>query len=161
MARQSEFFEIVSAVAREVEERELDARLEAWLNDRFPANGDQFSHLSALCPEGEKEGWLLNREAGGIKFCRAVKPGKEAGRFSVDVVRIRISRGRIMSTQPVKLAPSCQSAASHGSMASPRAGTSIRRAPAITQRLPEERPTSFISCQKERLNSPANKRLER
>lgn len=89
MAGQAEFLEIVSAVAREVEGRELDASLEARLNARFPASGDQFSRLSALCAEGEAEGWLLNREAGGIKFSRAVKPGKEAGRFSVDVVRMK------------------------------------------------------------------------
>jgi len=31
----------------------------------------------------------MRREAGGIKFGRAIKPGKEAGRFSVDVVRMK------------------------------------------------------------------------
>ncbi len=89
MAGQAEFLEIVSAVAREVDGRELDASLEARLNERFPASGGEFSRLSELCAEGEAEGWLMNREAGGIKFSRAVKPGKEAGRFSVDVVRMK------------------------------------------------------------------------
>ncbi len=89
MAGQSEFLEIVSAVAGEIGGRELDASLEARLNERFPAAGGRFSRLSALCAEGEAEGWLLNREAGGIKFSRPVKPGKEAGRFSVDVVRMK------------------------------------------------------------------------
>ena len=89
MAGQPEFLEIVSAVAREVDGRDLDASLEARLNDRFPASGGEFQRLSALCAEGEAEGWLMNREAGGIKFSRAVKPGKEAGRFSVDVVRMK------------------------------------------------------------------------
>jgi hypothetical protein len=40
-------------------------------------------------PDGEAEGRLASRKAGGIKFGRAVKPGNEAGRFSVDVVRMK------------------------------------------------------------------------
>ena len=35
----------------------------------------------------------MAREAGGIKFGRAVKPGNQAGRFSVDVVRMNDVRG--------------------------------------------------------------------
>ena len=89
MAGKPEFLEIVSAVAAEIEGAEIDASLEARLNERFPADGEPFSRLCVLCAQGEAEGWLLNREAGGVKFSRAVKPGKEAGRFSVDVVRMK------------------------------------------------------------------------
>lgn len=88
MKGQADFLELVSEIAKELEGAELDAKLEARLNERFPASGEKFSRLSALCAQGEAEGWLLDREAGGIKFGRAVKPGKEAGRFSVDVVRM-------------------------------------------------------------------------
>ena len=35
----------------------------------------------------------MAREAGGIKFGRAVKPGAEARHFSVDVVRMKDVRG--------------------------------------------------------------------
>ncbi|MGO9486788.1 MAG: DUF4863 family protein [Rhodomicrobium sp.] len=89
MTGQADFLDIVAEIAKELEGAALGAQLEARLNERFPAQGEQFSRLSALCAQGEAEGWLLNREAGGIKFGRAVKPGKEAGRFSVDIVRMK------------------------------------------------------------------------
>jgi len=89
MEAQAEFLEIVSRIAKELEGAKLDPELETRLNQKFPAAGDDFSRLQALCAQGEAEGWLLNREAGGIKFGRAVKPGKEAGRLSVDVVRMK------------------------------------------------------------------------
>lgn len=89
MTGQADFLDIVAEIAKEIGGAALDGQLEARLNERFPADGGQFSRLSALCAQGEAEGWLLNREAGGIKFGRAVKPGKEAGRFSVDAVRMR------------------------------------------------------------------------
>ncbi len=88
MAGQADFLDLVSQIAREIGDAALDAQLETRLNERFPAKSEEFARLSALCAEGEAQGWLLNREAGGIKFGRAVKPGKEAGRFSVDVVRM-------------------------------------------------------------------------
>lgn len=89
MTGQADFLDIVAEIAKELEGAALDAQLEARLNAHFPAQGEQFSRLSALCAQGEAEGWLMNREAGGIKFGRAVKPGKEAGRFSVDIVRMK------------------------------------------------------------------------
>ena len=78
MTGQEEFLGAVSAIAGEIGDAALDNQLEARLNERFPAGGETFLRLSALCSQGEAEGWLLNREAGGIKFGRAVKPGKEA-----------------------------------------------------------------------------------
>jgi len=89
MTGQADFLVTVAEIAKEIGEAALDAQLEARLNERFPAGGELFSRLSALCARGEAEGWLVNREAGGIKFGRVVKPGKEAGRFSVDVVRMK------------------------------------------------------------------------
>lgn len=89
MTGQAEFLDIVGGIANEIGDATLDGQLEARLNERFPAQGEGFARLSALCAQGEAEGWLLNREAGGIKFGRAVKPEKEAGRFSVDIVRMK------------------------------------------------------------------------
>lgn len=90
---QSEFLELVGEIATAIGERSLDSALEADLNTRYPANGDAFKRLSALCAEGEAEGWLMSRAAGGIKFGRAVKPGEVAGRMSVDVVRMENCAG--------------------------------------------------------------------
>ena len=89
MPGQAEFLEILAAIAAEIDTVQLDNDMEMLLNERFPAGGEQFSRLHALCAEGEANGWLMSREAGGIKFGRAVKPGAETGRFSVDVVRMK------------------------------------------------------------------------
>ena len=85
----ADFLEAVARIADELRDAQLNSELEALLNERFPPGGEQFARLSALCAKGEAEGWLMGREAGGIKFGRAVKPGNEAGRFSVDVVRMK------------------------------------------------------------------------
>jgi hypothetical protein len=85
----SDFLQAVAQIARELEDAPLDSVLEARLNERFSSGGEAFARLSALCAKGEAEGWLMSREAGGVKFGRAVKPGNEAGRFSVDVVRMK------------------------------------------------------------------------
>lgn len=87
------FNALVADIAAIIGERELGADLENHLNARAPAAGPLFKSLQAICAEGEAEGWVANREAGGVKFSRPVKPGAEAGRFSVDVVRMRDIKG--------------------------------------------------------------------
>jgi hypothetical protein len=89
MAAKAEFLELVALIAKEIGSAPLDAKLETLLNERIPASGEPFSRLQALCAQGEAEGWLLNRSGGGVKFSRPVKPGQEAGHFSVDVVRMK------------------------------------------------------------------------
>ncbi|MBO6552723.1 MAG: DUF4863 family protein [Roseitalea sp.] len=88
-----EFNALVGKVSAEIADRPLDDGLAAHLNATFPKDGPDFERLAALCAEGDAEGWLMAREAGGIKFGRAVKPGTDAGRFSVDVVRMKDVRG--------------------------------------------------------------------
>lgn len=85
-AAHQEFLKIVGEVAAAIGDRPLDASLQVWLNETLPANGKTFTRLAALLDEGAQEGWLCEREAGGVRFGRPVKPGAEAGRFSVDVV---------------------------------------------------------------------------
>jgi hypothetical protein len=88
-----QFLEIVSTIASRIGDRSLDSSLAAFLNSEFPVGSETFASLKSLCAEGEEEGWLMIREAGGIKFGRAVKPGAEAGSFSVDVVRMKNVKG--------------------------------------------------------------------
>jgi len=88
-----QFVESIGAIAKEIEGRPLNDDLAAYLNAAFAPSGREFSLLRRLCEEGEREGWLMAREAGGIKFGRAVKPGAEAGSFSVDVVRMSDVKG--------------------------------------------------------------------
>jgi hypothetical protein len=85
----SDFLHAIAQIASELADAPLDSALESRLNERIPPGGEAFTRLSALCAKGEAEGWLMSREAGGIKFGRAVKPGNAAGRFSVDVVRMK------------------------------------------------------------------------
>ncbi|MBO6637787.1 MAG: DUF4863 family protein [Roseitalea sp.] len=88
-----EFNALVGKVSAAIADRPLDEGLAAHLNATFPRGGPDFERLAELCAEGEADGWLMAREAGGIKFGRAIKPGVDAGRFSVDVVRMRDVRG--------------------------------------------------------------------
>ena len=92
MSRQA-FEDLVGTIASAIGARALDGHLETFLNTHFPVDGTAFVDLAALCAEGEAEGWLVAREHGGIKYGRAVKPGGAAGRFSVDVVRMKDVKG--------------------------------------------------------------------
>lgn len=89
----ADFADVVGQIARDIEGRPLDDALAAYLNETYPPGGETFARLKALCAEGEAEGWLMGREAGGIKFGRAIRPGAEAGGFSVDVVRMKDVKG--------------------------------------------------------------------
>ena len=90
---EQQFLQLMSRIAGEIAGMPVGATMEQHLNARFPADGEDFAALKKLCGEGEAEGWLMNREAGGIRFGRAIKPGNEAGDFSVDVVRMKDVRG--------------------------------------------------------------------
>jgi len=87
------FESLLCEVAEVVAKRPIDDALAEELNAEWPADGDTFAELRALCAEGERDGWLLTREAGGIRFGRAARPGGAAGDFSVDVVRMKDVRG--------------------------------------------------------------------
>ncbi len=87
------FNALVGELAEAIGDRPLDGALADHLNASFPADGERFAELKRLCAAGEREGWLMAREAGGIKYGRAVKPGAEAGAFSVDVVRMKDVKG--------------------------------------------------------------------
>ena len=83
----------IAAIARDIGERPLDGALEDWLNQTCPADSIAFTSLAALVGQGASEGWLCQREAGGIRFGRVIKPGAVAGRFSVDVVQMTDAKG--------------------------------------------------------------------
>lgn len=83
------FNDLMSRVAAAIGEDPLDGALADKLNDTFPEGGEDFFMLSSLCEQGEAEGWLCAREHSGIKFGRPIKPASHAGKFSVDVVRMK------------------------------------------------------------------------
>ncbi|WP_420996571.1 DUF4863 family protein [Cupriavidus sp. 30B13] len=66
--------------------RPLDAALDAWLNAGHGAGSLTYRELKAACEAGVADGWLCNREGGGIRYGRIFKPDDELHGFSVDVV---------------------------------------------------------------------------
>ncbi|WP_454056735.1 DUF4863 family protein [Cupriavidus sp. Marseille-Q8015] len=64
----------------------LDAELDRWLNREHGAESETYASLRRLCQQGVAEGWLCNREAGGIRYGRIFKPAEDLYGFSVDVV---------------------------------------------------------------------------
>ena len=69
--------------------RPLDADLEAWLNAEHGADSATFHALAGICRAGVRDGWLCQREGGGIKYGRVFKPADDLHGFSVDVVDMR------------------------------------------------------------------------
>lgn len=90
---QERFETLVGEIASGIAGKPLDDNLAGFLNKTWPKEGPVFRELRDLCAEGERDGWLMAREAGGIRFGRALKPGAAAGEFSVDVVRMKNVRG--------------------------------------------------------------------
>ena len=69
--------------------RPVDAELDAWLNAEHGAQSATYAALKASCEQGVAEGWLCNREGGGIRYGRIFKPADDLQGFSVDVVDMR------------------------------------------------------------------------
>jgi hypothetical protein len=69
--------------------RPLDAALAAWLNAEHGAGSASFRAIQQVCEAGVAEGWLCDREGGGLRYGRIFKPGPALQGFSVDVVDMR------------------------------------------------------------------------
>jgi hypothetical protein len=77
--------EIATLTAR-LAGRPLDAALDDWLNAEAGPASAVYRSLRAHCEAGVAEGWLCQREGGGIKYGRIFKPADDLHGFSVDVV---------------------------------------------------------------------------
>jgi len=80
------FRQRIAAVAREIGTRPLDAELDAWLNRHWAPGSPTYDGLQQACAQGVTEGWLCDREGGGIRYGRIFKPAPDLQDFSVDVV---------------------------------------------------------------------------
>lgn len=85
---QARFEALVGSVAESVAGKPVRPELAGDLDAAFPPDGEAFESLAELCRQGIAEGWLCNREQGGIRFGRIVKPGPATAGFSVDVVEM-------------------------------------------------------------------------
>ena len=62
------------------------AKLAERLTKALPVTGDVAKSIRAAAETGVKEGWLCDREGGGIKFSRPFKATDATAGFSVDAV---------------------------------------------------------------------------
>lgn len=85
---QQQFEHTIVSITERLAGRRLNEDLQDYLQETFPPGGDTFDSLAGLCRLGISEGWLCNREHGGIKFGRVIKPGPQTHGFSVDVVEM-------------------------------------------------------------------------
>ena len=91
---QSAFESLLGEITTAIAERPLDDDLQAFLNAAYPAEGEVVARIAALCVEGEAEGWVCGREAGGIAFGRVIRPGASPSTSSA----WRTSRARTTAT---------------------------------------------------------------
>jgi len=85
----SEFRTQIAQLTAQIAGRPLDADLDRWLNTHHGAQSESYAQLRASCEAGVAEGWLANREGGGIKYGRIFKADAELHGFSVDVVDMK------------------------------------------------------------------------
>ncbi|MEX0730221.1 MAG: DUF4863 family protein [Aquisalimonadaceae bacterium] len=84
----ADFQQLIIRVTSEIANKPLDPSLETYLNTKFPADGEVFGAIRRACDQAVEEGWMCNREHGGIRFGRVIKPSDATDGFSVDVVHM-------------------------------------------------------------------------
>jgi len=89
----AEFEAKLREVATAIEGVPIDDALAAHLDEKFPADGEVFKAIEALCHKGAAEGWLCEHENGGVLYSRPVKPSPENAGFSVDIVKMKDLKG--------------------------------------------------------------------
>jgi len=77
---------VTAGVTAQLDGRPLDASLADWLNATWPVGSATYDELADACRVGVTEGWLCNREHGGIRYGRVIKPTPDTHGSSVDVV---------------------------------------------------------------------------
>ena len=73
-------------LTEQIADQPLDSDLQAWLNREHGAHSDTYRQLQDFCHQGIEEGWMCEREGGGIRYGRVFRPADDLHGFSVDVV---------------------------------------------------------------------------
>ena len=76
----------ISQLTAQIAGKALDADLQDWLNREHGAASAVYQQLRQDCEAGVAEGWLCDREGGGIRYGRIFKPAPDLHSYSVDVV---------------------------------------------------------------------------
>lgn len=89
----SQFRQQIADLTAQLAGRELNTDLQTWLNQEHGVNSTTYQQLKQSCEQGVAEGWLCNREGGGIRYGRIFKPADDLAGFSVDVVDMNDLKG--------------------------------------------------------------------
>lgn len=82
------FRELIAGLTGTLQGMSLDAALSERLNRLHPPGTPIYDALFGACRQGVADGWMCEREAGGIRYGRVIKPGPDTHGFSVDVVEM-------------------------------------------------------------------------
>lgn len=82
----TEFRAIIGSLTVQIAQKPLDQNLDQWLNTHHGAGSATYSAIRDACLTGVRDGWLCDREGGGIRYGRIFKPAEDLHGFSVDVV---------------------------------------------------------------------------
>jgi hypothetical protein len=85
----TQFREQIAEFSAQLAGRPLDAALDSWLNAEHGVGTVTYERLKQSCEAGVAEGWLCDREGGGVRYGRIFKPAPDLGGFSVDVVDMK------------------------------------------------------------------------
>ncbi|RZT97733.1 DUF4863 family protein [Rivibacter subsaxonicus] len=85
----AEFRQQIAELTAQLAGRPLDAGLDAWLNREHGPGSATYDLLRTSCRIGVAEGWLCDREGGGLRYGRIFKPAPDLHDFSVDVVDMK------------------------------------------------------------------------
>ena len=84
----SAFQALVAQVTSSIAGHPVDASLQGLLAAKFPADGPVFKEIEAACHKAVAEGWMCEREHGGIRYGRVVEACEALSGYSVDVVHM-------------------------------------------------------------------------
>lgn len=87
------FDQRIAELVDDIGDRQLDDQLAGDLNARYGPDSTWYAAVREACLAAVTEGWMCDREAGGIRYGRVTRPGDSAGAFSVDVVSMEDCRG--------------------------------------------------------------------
>ncbi len=82
----TQFRQQMAELTSQLAGKALNQDLQTWLNETQGVNSPTNRQHEQSCRQGVDEGWLCEREAGGIRYGRVFKPAEDLQGFSVDVV---------------------------------------------------------------------------
>ncbi|MBB1596802.1 DUF4863 family protein [Achromobacter sp. UMC46] len=86
MSTPDQFHALMREATRLVSGQPLDGGLQTRLNREAGPESTLYQNIFAACRQGVADGWMCNREGGGIRYGRVIKPAEDLAGCSVDVV---------------------------------------------------------------------------